>query len=125
MIHKVYVKKDISIPTHSAVGIVVSRNAIERERSYVGTCPSLKVLHLEKVERETNDFEGKGKREGSESKWTQLDLKKDRSQSDGKVAAKRLRWCLLGAELESSEDCPVISKRDLHKQGFLNNSWLI
>ena len=52
MIHKVYVKKDINIPTHSAVGIVVSRNAIQRERSYVRTCPSLKVLHEEKAERE-------------------------------------------------------------------------
>ena len=51
MIHTVYVDNDINIPTHSAVAIVVARNAIERERSYVRTCPSLKVLHEETVEK--------------------------------------------------------------------------
>ena len=31
IIRKVHVEKDTNIPTHSAVGLVVSRNAIERE----------------------------------------------------------------------------------------------
>ena len=50
LVHDFYVEKDEMIPTHSCVGIVLSRNASTEPRRFARTLPCLKKLFDQKLQ---------------------------------------------------------------------------
>ncbi len=64
-IHKESVRKNLFIPTHSAVCIEISRNAMKRKRLFARTLPPLKKTIEAKV---AEDFEEEYRKEKEEKK---------------------------------------------------------
>ena len=63
LIHKVYVIQDCNTPTHSAVGVVISRNAMKESHDYATTLHSLRILYERKLEEKCKELEDKEREE--------------------------------------------------------------
>ena len=57
MIQGVYVQRDVNIPTHSAAGVFIGRNAMRESRAFARTLPSLKTLYDDKVAERCKEIE--------------------------------------------------------------------
>ena len=53
----VWIRRNPMIPTHAAVGIKLSRNAMRSDRSYARTLPSLKTQNQDKIKKEFENLE--------------------------------------------------------------------
>lgn len=63
LIKKIAVENDTNIPTHSVVKVHISRRAAQEPRTILRTLSSLKKLYQQKVDKMTENMEGKPKQE--------------------------------------------------------------